>query len=136
MIGTILSVAAPLIDKALGLIPNENDRQAAKEQMEMAVVTAANKAQEMQAQINLAEAQHRSIFVAGWRPYIGWVCGASLTWEFIAYPLLSWAAASGLLGDVESIPVLPTNDAIFELTLAMLGMAGLRSWEKSRGITK
>ncbi len=134
MIPAILAVAGPLIDKALDFIPNQNERARAKEQMESAVLAAANTAQELQLKINLAEAGHRSVFVAGWRPFIGWVCGLGFLWEFLAYPLLNWAALSGLMGADIAIPVLPTNGNLLELTLGMLGMGALRSWEKSRGI--
>lgn len=134
MLPAILAAAAPLIAKALDLIPDGNAREAAKEAMETAVINAATKAQELQLQINLAEAGHSSVFVAGWRPFIGWVCGVGFLWEFLLYPLATWAAMSGLLGPDVVIPVLPTNGNLLELTLGMLGMAGLRTWEKSRGI--
>jgi len=134
MIPAILAAAAPFVLKALDLIPDGNARAAAKEAMEAAVISAANKAQELQIQVNLQEAQHASIWVAGWRPAIGWVCALGFLWEFIMYPLLTWAAVSGLFGADVVIPVLPTSGNLMELTLGMLGMAGLRTWEKSRGI--
>ena len=40
--------------------------------------------------VNAVEAQHRSIFVAGWRPFTGWVCGLALGFQYLAHPLLSW----------------------------------------------
>ncbi|MBT7349731.1 hypothetical protein HN803_02955 [candidate division WWE3 bacterium] len=81
-----------------------------------------------QAEINRAEAKHRNIFVAGWRPFIGWVCGGALAYNFIIYPILQ-------VYTIKPLPALQT-DTLLELTLAMLGMATLRTIEKSRGLTK
>lgn len=88
----------------------------------------------LQAEINKIEAGHRTIFVAGWRPFIGWTCGAALAYHFIGYPLLDWAFALWSPGTM--VPALVGTDNLFELVLAMLGLAGYRTWEKLRGQTK
>jgi hypothetical protein len=87
----------------------------------------------VQAEINKVEAAHRSIFVAGWRPAIGWVCAASLAYEFVGYPALLWYAE---LYHPGLVPPVILNENLFELVLAMLGMAGLRTFEKARGRAK
>ena len=81
-----------------------------------------------QTEITKIEAQHRSIFVSGWRPAIGWVCTAGLAMTFIINPILQWA--SGKPG-----PVLP-SDIILELVLALLGLGALRTFEKLKGRAK
>lgn len=88
---------------------------------------------ELQIELNKIEAAHRSVFVAGWRPFIGWTCGAALAWAFLAHPLLTWAAA---LWAPELAPPALLTDTLFELVLAMLGMSGLRSFEKYVGRAK
>lgn len=80
-----------------------------------------------QAEINKIEAGHRSLFVAGARPFILWVCGLGLSFAFIINPLLQWATS--IPG-----PELPV-DIMMELTLGMLGLAGLRTYEKLKGLT-
>tara|TARA_R110000751_G_scaffold83161_1_gene167109 strand:- start:57 stop:464 length:408 start_codon:yes stop_codon:yes gene_type:complete len=83
----------------------------------------------MQAEINKVQAGHRSIFVAGARPFLMWVCGLGFMFAFVVNPILQWLAPE--LGS----PELPL-DAMLELTLAMLGLAGLRTVEKLNGKAK
>lgn len=83
----------------------------------------------MQAEINKVQAAHRSPFVAGARPFLMWVCGFGFLFAFVINPVLQWLAPD--LGS----PDLPL-DAMLELTLAMLGLAGLRTVEKLNGKTK
>jgi len=87
-----------------------------------------------QADITRVEAGHRSVWVAGWRPAIGWTCAASLGYHFIAHPLLAWALA--VLDP--TVPVPPDIDTapLMTLVLAMLGLGGMRTVEKARGLTK
>lgn len=83
----------------------------------------------IQAEINKVEAQHRSIFVAGWRPWIGWVCGMGVFNMMLINPWLQWL--TGQTG-----PELPT-DTIMQLTLGMLGLLGtMRTVEKIKGKAK
>ena len=87
-----------------------------------------------QQQVNKASAYHRSLFVAGWRPMAGWSCSVGVFWMFVAEPLLTTCL---LLFDRPDIilPQVP-GDLLFELILGMLGMAGIRSFDKLRGITR
>ena len=133
MLQILAPLIAPIIDKALDLIPNENDRQRAKEDMERGILDAANQALLGQLEINKVEAAHKSIFVAGWRPFIGWVCGAGIAWAFVGQPVANWAVEAFGLGI--SLPIIPT-DNLMELVLAMLGMGGLRTFEKLRGVAR
>jgi len=85
--------------------------------------------------VNAEEAKHSSLFVAGWRPFIGWVCGVALAWKFVGAPLAHWALTMAGLELTYAVPNVPT-DALMELVLAMLGMAGLRTYEKRAGIAR
>lgn len=82
-----------------------------------------------QAEIMKVQAQHRSIFVAGARPFLMWVCGLGFLFAFVINPILEW-----IWPDIGS-PELPL-DVMMELTLAMLGLAGLRTVEKIKGVSK
>jgi hypothetical protein len=88
---------------------------------------------ELQVELNKIEAAHRSVFVAGWRPAVGWICAAGVGWAYLGHPLFLWAAA--LWAPAVQPPDIRI-DALFELVLAMLGMAGLRSFEKTTGRSK
>lgn len=85
-----------------------------------------------QIELNKIEAAHRSVFVAGWRPFIGWVCGLGLAWAFIGHPLFEWIVAVWLPARGIVAPVLIT-DHMVELVIAMLGLGGLRTFEKIAG---
>lgn len=85
---------------------------------------------QMQADVNKTEAANPSVFVAGWRPFIGWVCGSALAFQFIFRPLLQWGA--GLMGHPVTVPALDMGDLITVL-LGMLGLGAMRSYDKKLG---
>ena len=89
---------------------------------------------ELQVALNKIEASHRSVFVAGWRPFIGWICGISLGFYFIPqYAIASWLWAHQAL-ETNSLPPFPaTGEGLFELVLALLGMATIRTIDKING---
>jgi len=84
--------------------------------------------------INTQEAQHKSVFVAGWRPGIGWVGALALAYQFILYPLLTWfwsfaQAQEWIPMELQPPPVLEAQSLMVVVT-SMLGVAGLRSFDK------
>jgi len=84
-----------------------------------------------QAEINKTEAANASIFVAGWRPFIGWVSGVGVAWTFVASPVVEWI--SRLNGFTGRMPELETGQ-LMALVTAMLGVAGYRTFEKVKGV--
>lgn len=87
----------------------------------------------LQAMTNIEEAKHRSAFVAGWRPAIGWVAAIGLAYQFLVLPF------AGLINSFTALPVeLPAIQAaeLMTLTLSLLGLGGLRTFEKIKGVTK
>ena len=86
-----------------------------------------------QAQTNLEQAKHSSIFVAGARPAIMWICAFGLGWQFVFQPVAVWAIAVGGIDVV--LPIIET-EGLMSLTLALLGLGGMRSFEKSKGIQR
>ena len=86
-----------------------------------------------QAQTNLEQAKHPSIFVAGARPAIMWICAFGLGWQFVFQPVAVWIIAVGGIDVV--LPIIET-EGLLSLTLALLGLGGMRSFEKSKGIQR
>lgn len=131
MLQALIGPVTGLLDKFI-----EDKDQKAKLAHDLATM-AERHAQELakgQLEINAAEAKHRSIFVAGWRPFIGWTCGIALCWHFVVAPVVIFGA--GYAG-VE-LPELPTfdMDSLMTVLLGMLGLGGLRTFEKAKGLTK
>jgi len=87
-----------------------------------------------QLEINKAEAASGSLFKGGWRPFVGWICGFALLYHFILSPLIIFIVTlSGA-----TIPPLPEFDmgSLMTVLLGMLGIGGLRTFEKQKGLTK
>lgn len=87
-----------------------------------------------QMKVNEAEAANTSsIFVSGWRPSIGWICSAALAYQYVVTPLAMWGAQiSG-----HPLPTPPRlDDTLWELMFGLLGMGGLRTYEKIKGVAK
>lgn len=76
-----------------------------------------------QIEVNIQEAKHQSVFVAGWRPFIGWVCGSALAYQFILRDLIQ------LIFSLDELPQLDL-DKLISILVAMLGMGTLRTYEK------
>jgi len=83
----------------------------------------------VQSEINKMEAQHRSIFVAGWRPFIGWICGIALAYNFIIRDVIAWLSPN-------IMPPAIQMDQLITILLGMLGLGGLRTFEKIKDKTK
>ena len=90
-----------------------------------------------QVELNKIEAGHRSVFVAGWRPCIGWVAGISLAAYFIPQFLLgAWLWVDMVITKGELVPYPVDPDGLMELVIALLGLSGFRSAEKLMGKSK
>ena len=135
MLGSLLkSALGPILDGVLRLIPDKGARAEAKEQFELQMLAAMTGLVQGQLAINQKEAEHGSIFVAGWRPFIGWVCGFGVAWQFVLSPIGTWIVViSGV--DIPPIPVLDTGP-LMTLMLGMLGLGGLRTYEKRLGVAR
>lgn len=122
----IPSISA-VVQKVLDLIPDPNSRAKAAEEYQRAILEAANKADADQREINKVEAASGSTFVAGWRPAIGWVCALALAFQYLIRPLFLWAGGIWW----PQLPPLPGLDEnLWQLMFGMLGMGGLRTFEK------
>tara|TARA_Y100000114_G_scaffold78768_1_gene72539 strand:+ start:159 stop:536 length:378 start_codon:yes stop_codon:yes gene_type:complete len=84
---------------------------------------------EIQAKINEIEAQHRNLFVSGWRPSVGWVCSLAFAYHFVAFPIIKTIYPN------TEFPVLET-EPLFTVLMGMLGLGGLRTYEKIKDKAK
>ncbi len=102
-------------------------------QLKMQSDAAAAVAQQLhdQAAIDQTEAANSNLFIAGWRPFIGWVCGAGLAAQFIVGPIVTWAAT--LMHHPVAFPTLDMG-TLLTLLLGMLGLGGMRTYEKISGV--
>ena len=87
----------------------------------------------LQAQTNLEQAKHDSIFVAGARPAIMWICAFALAWQYILAPMASWGLA--IWYPIVTLPELGTEE-LTGLVMALLGLGAARSYEKSKGVAR
>lgn len=134
MIGAIAkAIIGPALNKALNLIPDKNARQAAEEELHLKLTEGINEEVAQQLEINAVEAAHKSLFVAGWRPAIGWLCALGLGWSFIGYPVAD--SVLDILGKDILLPVVD-EEHLWQLLTAMLGMGGLRTVEKLKRVAR
>jgi len=104
-----------------------------KEKLEHEIKLEIQKANIAQIDVNKAEALHRTVFVAGWRPFIGWTCGLALAYHFILQPIIVFAmSANGVAYDLPEFDM----GSLMTIILGMLGLGGMRSFEKFKGLTK
>lgn len=119
-----------LLDK---IIPDKD----AREKMAFEIATlAANQAHAevmQQIELNKAEASHPSVFVSGWRPFIGWCCGFGIGFNFIVAPLINWGTM--LYGSEVIVPVLDMS-VMMPIILGMLGLVAARTKEKMEGVAR
>lgn len=125
----LLDVGGKLIDK---LFPDPTQRDAARYQLmqlqqqgELALLAQEVALAKTQTDTNTEEAKSTNWFVSGWRPYIGWICGTGLAYQFLVYPIL-----------IAFQPKIVSLDmgTLITLLAGMLGLGTLRSFEKSKGV--
>jgi hypothetical protein len=128
-VSALLDIGGKVIDR---IWPDPTAAAAAK--LELFKLQQSGELQQIAGQlaINQEEAKSASIFVSGWRPFIGWVCGAALVYTYLAYPLLLWAGAAWFPHLMP--PKLGNDGMLYELLLGMLGLGGLRTFEKVKGV--
>ena len=132
--GLLKTLIGPILKPLIDRIPDKNERARAQEAIEVQMLDAMSGLVEGQLRINEQEAKHSSIFVAGWRPAIGWICGIALGWNFILQPIASWVAFMAGM-DLADMPKLEVGD-LMTILLGMLGLGGLRTYEKKLGVAR
>lgn len=130
LIQALMPIASNVIDR---VIPDKEAAEKAKRDMQLELVNNITDISKAQIEVNKQEAAHRNVFVAGWRPFIGWTCGAAFCYHFVIQPLLIFIlAANGIALELPSFDM----GALMTVLTGMLGLGGLRTFEKMKGTAK
>lgn len=127
---------APLLDVGKSLIerffPNKEEARKAEAEFLKMAMDGELKQVIAQLEINAREAAHPSVFVAGWRPFFGWLGGFGFLYAVIGQPLLAWVAT------IKGYPLPPelNLDLLWVVVTGMLGIGGLRTFEKAKGVAR
>ncbi|MBK25872.1 MAG: hypothetical protein CME70_17865 [Halobacteriovorax sp.] len=133
----MINLLGSLVQPVTGLLDKFIEDKDQKNQLAHEISTMAERhAQELakgQLEINKAEAQSRNVFVAGWRPFIGWVCGVAMAYNYVVQPILIFTLAQ--FDYLVALPALDLGE-MMPVLMGMLGLGSLRSFEKYKGIAK
>jgi hypothetical protein len=128
-IAPVLEIGKTLLDR---WFPDPAEKSKAEAEMLQMLQEQDLKKVIAQLEVNAAEAASPHLFVAGWRPFVGWCCGAGFLWATIGQPVISWVAvAKGW----PAPPAIDTEVLMYVLG-GMLGLGTLRTFEKTKGTTK
>lgn len=125
--------AAPLVGKVFEGLDSVLTSDEERETLRLARLKLEQQPLLWQALQNQIEGRHRSLWVAGWRPSVGWTCASALAYYYLIYPLLLWVLT--LTAPEIDAPMQVDINALYPLLLTLLGTATLRSVEKSQGLT-
>lgn len=138
MLTGLFSILTPIVDKVLGFIPNPLEREKAKlafelemhkQQFELLKLFTQNDASQIE--VNKIEAASEDKFKSYWRPAIAWVCVAAYSWMYVLQPLTVFILnATG--HPMSNLPQFDLSE-MTPILMGMLGLAGLRTWEKTKG---
>lgn len=138
----LTSLFPSLLDIVNKYIPSSEDKLKAQQ----ALIEATQKSEQMimdfakaealaQIKVNETEAASADPFTSRWRPFIGWVCGVALAYQFVASPIVSSVYVM-YTGHALPVPLPKLDDSLWELLAGMLGLGTLRTYEKVKGVSK
>lgn len=131
MLEALIGPVTSLLDK---FIPDADERARLAHEIATMSEKHAMEVARGQIEVNKTEAAHKSMFVAGWRPFVGWTCGVALAWHFVGQPLAVFVITySGV--EAPPLPVFEM-ESLLTVLLGMLGLGGLRTFEKTRGVSR
>jgi len=133
-IATLLPSLLPVVGDVLDrFFPNKEEKERAQREIEAKLTEHLAQIDLAQLEVNKQEASHRSVFIAGWRPFVGWTCGLALFYTYLAQPIAMFILAQ--TGDLVQLPHVDLS-MMMPVLLGMLGLGGLRSFEKYKGVSK
>ena len=118
-LSALIGPVSAILDK---VIPDKDLR----EKLSHEIATMADRQMSAQIEVNKVEAAHKSLFVAGWRPAIGWICGLALLYSTIISPIL---------GIWFTVPVVDTS-LLTTVLMGMMGLGAMRTFEKTKGVSR
>ena len=135
MIQALLPSILPAVTDVIGrFLPEDKEAKAkAEREIEAKLTTHLAKIDLAQLDINKTEAAHSSVFVSGWRPFIGWSCGVALAWSYVVTPILTFVLAQ--TGYLVELPSMHLGE-MMPVLMGMLGLGGLRTFEKFKKVSK
>jgi len=134
MLAALIPALIPLVGDVLDrFFPDKEKAEQAKREIESQLTQHLANIDLAQLEVNKEEAKSRNVFIAGWRPFIGWTCGIALCWTYILQPIAQFVLAQ--TGHLIDLPGLDMS-TMMPVLLGMLGLGGLRTWEKHKGLTK
>ena len=130
MLSQLIGPVTGLLDK---FIEDKDKKNAIAFELSTMAERHAQELAKAQLEVNKAEAAHKSLFVAGWRPAVGWVCVAGMAGNFIVIPLANFALA--LAGTAITIPLVALSE-MMPVLMGMLGLGAMRTAEKVKGVQR
>lgn len=133
MSGFLGKLIAPVTDIIEKVVPDTDEARRLAHEIATMADEYAQQIALAQIEVNKAEAESGSIFKGGWRPFVGWTCGVALAYHFVGQPVIMFAVAMFGL----DIPTLPEFDmgSLLTVLMGMLGLGGLRTFEKFKGVS-
>lgn len=128
MIESLIGPITGLLDK---FIPDKDQRARLAHDVATMAQKHAHEISKSQLEVNKVEAAHKSLFVSGWRPFIGWTCGLGMFGNFITIPFANFALA--LLEYDIVIPLVPL-ETMMPVLMGMLGLGAMRTYEKKNSV--
>ena len=130
ILGSLLEPATKILDK---VIEDKDQKNALAHEIATMAERHAQELAKGQLEVNKAEAAHKSLFVAGWRPFIGWICGVAMLANFLLIPMANFVL--DLSGSTNTIPLIEL-ETMMPVLMCMLGLGAMRSYEKVKKVSR
>ena len=130
IIGSLLEPATKILDK---VIEDKDQKNALAHEIATMAERHAQELAKGQLEVNKAEAAVKSLFVAGWRPFIGWICGVAMLANFLLIPMANFVL--DLSGSTNTIPLIEL-ETMMPVLMGMLGLGAMRSYEKVKKVSR
>ena len=130
ILGSLLEPATKILDK---VIEDKDQKNALAHEIATMAERHAQELAKGQLEVNKTEAAHKSLFVAGWRPFIGWICGVAMLANFLLIPMANFIL--DLSGSTNTIPLIEL-ETMMPVLMGMLGLGAMRSYEKVKKVSR
>lgn len=130
MLDRLIGPISSLLDK---VIPDADERNRLAHEIATLAERQSHEIAKAQIEVNEREASHQSLFVSGWRPAVGWICCIGLGCNYLFIPMANFVLV--ISDSSVTVPALDLSE-MMPVLLGMLGLGGLRSWEKTRGVAR
>lgn len=133
LLGPLLGKVVDTVGSKLGVDMSSDELKGKRLEIEAELSKLVQEANLKQIAVNMEEAKNSNVFVAGWRPFIGWICGVAMGYHFLLQPLIAFAASAS--GHPVELPVFDMQ-SLLTVMMGMLGLGAMRSFEKVYGVAR